>query len=100
MSKRKGDYITVEDLPTEVGKINKIYHANRSSMQNDFDFTTKKIKDNPLYYVQYCYARICSVFRNLNININDEKLSMINSFIQMMKLKYLEKYLSGQMYRN
>ncbi len=29
------------------------------------------LKDNPLYYVQYCYARICSVFRHVNININD-----------------------------
>jgi len=48
---------------------------NRSSdAELDFDFTKvkEKSKDNPLYYVQYCYARISSVFRNLNKNVNDE----------------------------
>ena len=48
---------------------------NRSSdVELDFDFSKvkEKSKDNPLYYVQYCYARICSVFRNVNININDK----------------------------
>ena len=47
---------------------------NRSSdVELDFDFTKvkEKTKDNPLYYVQYCYARISSVFRNINMNIND-----------------------------
>ena len=76
MSKRKGDYITVEDLITEVGKdATRFIMLNRSSdAELDFDFTKvkEKSKDNPLFYVQYCYARICSVFRNLNININDE----------------------------
>ena len=48
---------------------------NRSSdVELDFDFTNvkEKSKDNPLYYVQYCYARISSVFRNINKNINDD----------------------------
>ena len=76
MSKRKGDYITVEDLIKEVGKdATRFIMLNRSSdVELDFDFTKvkEKSKDNPLYYVQYCYARICSVFRNVNININDK----------------------------
>ena len=76
MSKRKGDYITVEDLINEVGKdATRFIMLNRSSdAELDFDFTKvkEKSKDNPLYYVQYCYARISSVFRNINININDE----------------------------
>ena len=75
MSKRKGDYITVEDLIKEVGKdATRFIMLNRSSdVELDFDFTKvkEKSKDNPLYYVQYCYARICSVFRHVNININD-----------------------------
>jgi len=75
MSKRKGDYITVEDLINEVGKdATRFIMLNRSSdVELDFDFTKVKeqSKDNPLYYVQYCYARICSVFRHVNININD-----------------------------
>jgi len=76
MSKRKGDYITVEDLINEVGKdATRFIMLNRSNeVELDFDFTKvkEKSKDNPLYYVQYCYARISSVFRNLNKNINDE----------------------------
>ena len=76
MSKRKGDYITVEDLITEVGKdATRFIMLNRSSdVELDFDFTKvkEKSKDNPLYYVQYCYARISSVFRHVNINMNDD----------------------------
>tara|TARA_B100000579_G_scaffold108878_1_gene86806 strand:+ start:1172 stop:2899 length:1728 start_codon:yes stop_codon:yes gene_type:complete len=75
MSKRKGDYITVEDLINEVGKdATRFIMLNRSSdAELDFDFTKvkEKSKDNPIYYVQYCYARISSVFRNVNININE-----------------------------
>ncbi len=74
MSKRKGDYITVEDLINEVGKdATRFIMLNRSSdVELDFDFTKvkEKSKDNPLYYVQYCYARISSVFRNSNVDIN------------------------------
>ena len=51
---------------------------------DDFKKVTEKTKDNPVYYVQYCYARICSVFRNLNLDLNeeinfDEKKFHINS---------------------
>jgi len=76
MSKRKGDYITVEDLINEVGKdATRFIMLNRSSdVELDFDFTKvkEKSKDNPLYYVQYCYARISSVFRHVNLNINKD----------------------------
>ena len=81
MSKRKGDYITVEDLISEVGKdATRFIMLNRSSdVELDFDFTKvkEKSKDNPLYYVQYCYARISSVFRHVNLNINEE-LKILN----------------------
>ena len=74
MSKRKGDYITVEDLISEVGKdATRFIMLSRSSdVELDFDFTKvkEKSKENPLYYVQYCYARISSVFRNANLDIN------------------------------
>ena len=86
MSKRKGDYITVEDLINEVGKdATRFIMLNRSSdVELDFDFAKvkEKSKDNPIYYVQYCYARIFSVFRNLNKKI-DEKLNINNT-----KLKF------------
>jgi arginyl-tRNA synthetase len=75
MSKRKGDYITVEDLISEVGKDGtRFIMLNRSSdVELDFDFAKvkEKSKDNPLYYVQYCFARISSVFRHVNLDINE-----------------------------
>ena len=74
MSKRKGDYITVEDLIDEVGKdATRFIMLNRSSdaeIDFDFDKVKEKSKDNPLYYVQYCYARICSVFRHIGKEID------------------------------
>ena len=76
MSKRKGDYITVEDLISEVGKdATRFIMLNRSSdVELDFDFTKvkDKSKDNPLYYVQYCFARISSVFRHVDLDINND----------------------------
>ena len=76
MSKRKGDYITVDDLIDEVGKdATRFIMLNRSSdveLDFDFDAVKEKSKDNPLYYVQYCYARISSVFRHLNKDLNKD----------------------------
>ena len=76
MSKRKGDYITVDDLLDQVGKdATRFIMLSRSSdVELDFNFTKvkEKSKDNPLYYVQYCYARISSVFRNINLDIKDK----------------------------
>ena len=74
MSKRKGDYITVDDLIKEVGKdATRFIMLNRSSdaeLDFDFDNVIEKSKENPLYYVQYCYARIASVFRHINKDLN------------------------------
>ncbi|PHX88753.1 MAG: arginine--tRNA ligase, partial [Pelagibacteraceae bacterium] len=76
MSKRKGDYITVDDLVEEVGKdATRFIMLNRSSdveLDFNFDSVKEKSKDNPLYYVQYCYARISSVYRHLNRDINSK----------------------------
>ncbi len=76
MSKRKGDYITLDDLIKEVGKdATRFIMLNRSSdAELDFDFNdvVEKSKDNPLYYVQYCYARICSVFRHIDRDIKNQ----------------------------
>jgi len=74
MSKRQGDYITVEDLINEVGKDStRFMMLNRSNdAVLDFDFkkVTEKSKDNPVFYVQYAYARINSIFRVLGIKLN------------------------------
>ncbi len=95
MSKRKGDYITVDDLIKEVGKdATRFIMLNRSSdveLDFDFDAVKEKSKDNPLYYVQYCYARISSVFRhigkdlNSNIELNDFSFEYSNDEIKILK---------------
>ena len=76
MSKRKGDYITVEDLINEVGKdATRFIMLNRSSdveLDFDFDNVIEKSKENPLYYVQYSYARIASVFRHLEKDLKSD----------------------------
>tara|TARA_B100001113_G_C20660360_1_gene427554 strand:- start:24 stop:563 length:540 start_codon:yes stop_codon:yes gene_type:complete len=76
MSKRKGDYITVDDLISEVGKdATRFIMLNRSSdveLDFDFDNVIEKSKENPLYYVQYCYARIASVFRHLEKDLKSD----------------------------
>ena len=96
MSKRKGDYITVEDLISEVGKdATRFIMLNRSSdVELDFDFTKvkEKSKDNPLYYVQYSYARISSVFRHVNIDINEDlKFNEFNFEYTKDEIKVLKK---------
>ncbi len=76
MSKRKGDYVTVDDLINEVGKdATRFIMLNRSSdVELDFDFDNliEKSKDNPLYYVQYSYARIASVFRHIERDLKSD----------------------------
>ena len=96
MSKRKGDYITVDDLISEVGKdATRFIMLNRSSdVELDFDFTKvkEKSKDNPLYYVQYAYARISSVFRHVNLDINkDIKFNEFNFTYTKDEIKILKK---------
>ena len=95
MSKRKGDYITVDDLIEEVGKdATRFIMLNRSGdveLDFDFDAVKEKSKDNPLYYVQYCYARISSVFRHINkdlssdIKIEDYKFEYTSDEIKILK---------------
>ncbi len=96
MSKRKGDYITVDDLVNEVGKdATRFIMLNRSSdaeLDFDFDNVIEKSKDNPLYYVQYCYARIASVFRHIGIDIKlDLKIDNFNFLYSEDEIKILKK---------
>ena len=96
MSKRSGDYITVKDLINEVGKDSaRFMMLNRSSdAEIDFDFkkVTEKSKENPVFYVQYAYARINSVFRLLKLNLNKKiKLDSKNIKINEHEIEILKK---------
>ena len=96
MSKRKGDYITVDDLINEVGKdATRFIMLSRSSdveLDFDFDNVIEKSKENPLYYVQYCYARIASVFRHLDKDLKDDiKINKFDFEYSNEEIKILKK---------
>ncbi len=68
MSKRAGRTVTLRDVVDEVGRdvVRFIMLTRKNDAPLDFDFAkvTEQSKDNPVFYVQYAHARICSVFRN------------------------------------
>ncbi|MGR8981224.1 MAG: arginine--tRNA ligase [Gammaproteobacteria bacterium] len=70
MSTRSGEFITLRQLRNEVGKdAARFFYLMRKSEQHmDFDLrlATSKSNDNPVFYVQYAHARVCSVFRQLD----------------------------------
>jgi len=84
MSKRAGDFISVQDLLNEVNKDSiRFMMLNRSNdVELDFDFekVKEKSKDNPVFYVQYAFARINSIIRSLKKNLADEILVDPKSF--------------------
>jgi arginyl-tRNA synthetase len=67
MSKRTGKAVTMEDLMDEVGVDAIRYFFTMRSMDShldfDMDLAVSKSNENPVFYVQYAYARICSIFR-------------------------------------
>lgn len=84
MSKRTGKALTLSDLLEEIPIDASRFYFNMqkasSSMDFDLDLAVQKTKDNPVYYCQYAYARICSIFQNTDIteteNINISKLNL------------------------
>ena len=67
MSKRTGESITLRELMEEVGTDAARYfflmRSTDSQLDFDLDLAKKKSSDNPVYYIQYAHARICSIFR-------------------------------------
>ena len=77
MSKRAGTIITLEDLVDAIGVDGARYSLARSSVDQtldiDLDLWTRQSSDNPVYYVQYGHARLCSIARRAS-----EALSLIH----------------------
>ncbi|GAB4269486.1 arginine--tRNA ligase [Thermincola ferriacetica] len=69
MSKRSGEFVTLDDLVEEVGKDAARYffvmRSPDSHLDFDMDLAKSKSNDNPVYYIQYAHARICSIFRQV-----------------------------------
>ncbi|MCS2610931.1 arginine--tRNA ligase [Halomonas dongshanensis] len=67
LSKRAGSYVTVRDLIDEVGRdATRFFLAARradSQLTFDIDLARSQSNDNPVYYVQYAHARVCSILR-------------------------------------
>jgi arginyl-tRNA synthetase len=67
MSKRAGEFVTIRDVMDEVGKDAMrwfmLMRTYDSHLDFDLDLATKQSQENPVYYVQYAHARICSITR-------------------------------------
>ena len=70
MSKRAGTYITLdellEEIPLDVARFFFLMRAPNTHMDFDLDLAREQSQKNPVYYVQYAYARICSILRKVS----------------------------------
>ncbi|MEQ1546216.1 arginine--tRNA ligase [Methyloglobulus sp.] len=103
MSTRSGEFVTLRQLRDEVGKdaARFFYVMRRSEQHMDFDLqlATSKTSENPVYYVQYAHARVCSVLRQLvEKSLPRDIVSGMNALTQLTEehelalLSTLERY--------
>lgn len=103
MSTRSGSFVTLEDLRMEVGNdAARFFYILRKSEQHmdfDLDLAKSKTNENPVYYIQYAHARICSVFRQANekeleLDKSQANLSLLTEEIEKSILRELSRYKS------
>ncbi|MEQ1740461.1 MAG: arginine--tRNA ligase [Methyloglobulus sp.] len=103
MSTRSGEFVTLRQLRDEVGKdaARFFYVMRRSEQHMDFDLqlATSKTNENPVFYVQYAHARVCSVLRQLvekgwprDIVSGMENLAQLTEEHELNLLSTLERY--------
>ena len=103
MSTRSGQFITLRELREEVGSdAARFFYVMRSHEQHldfDLDLAKSRTNDNPVYYIQYAHARICSVFRNLeqmdethNQAIGEAALNLLTEPHETLLLRALSRY--------
>ena len=103
MSKRTGKAIQLSDLLDEVGADSARFifntHESGSGMDFDLDLAVKQDSQNPVYYVQYAHARICSIFKKLDSNVKDlysgskdPDLSRLTQEIEKKLIFYMAMY--------
>ncbi|MEI7997350.1 MAG: DALR anticodon-binding domain-containing protein, partial [Methylococcaceae bacterium] len=103
MSTRSGEFVTLRQLRNEVGKdAARFFYVMRKSEQHmDFDLklATSKSNENPVFYVQYAHARVCSVFRQLdekgwerNLSLGMENLVKLTEDHEISLLGTLARY--------
>ena len=99
LSKRAGSYVTLRDLIDEVGcDATRYFLAARradSQLVFDIDIAKAQTNDNPVYYIQYAHARICSVLSQWNGDINSLRtvnLSPLNMPNEAKLMQRLSEY--------
>jgi len=103
MSTRSGEFVTLRQLRNEVGKdAARFFYAMRRSEQHmDFDLklATSKTNENPVFYVQYAHARVCSVLRQLdekgfqrNVQLGMDNLTLLSAEHEIALLGTLARY--------
>ncbi len=85
MSKRAGTFVTLRDVVDQVGadvtRFVMLTRKNDAPLDFDFDKVLEQSKDNPVFYVQYAHARVCSVLRKAaeaGISVDDATLAQAN----------------------
>ena len=67
MSKRRGDFVTLDDLLDDIGvdatRFFMLMRSHETPIDIDLELARTHSSDNPVYYAQYAHARICSLFR-------------------------------------
>ena len=99
MSKREGEFVTMRELMEEVGLDAARYFFIMRSTDSHFDFdldlAKKESKDNPVYYIQYAHARICSIKDNteeLAADLETADLGLLEDEAEKELLQYLAYY--------
>ncbi|MDY4474612.1 arginine--tRNA ligase [Mitsuokella sp.] len=100
MSKRTGQSVTLNELMEEVGTDAARYFFLMRSLDSQLDFdldlAKKKSNDNPVYYIQYAHARICSIFRQAEETklalSAAPKLSLLTDESEVDLIKKIESY--------
>tara|TARA_Y100000768_G_scaffold384779_1_gene369490 strand:+ start:692 stop:2350 length:1659 start_codon:yes stop_codon:yes gene_type:complete len=97
-SKRSGNIYTVRDLLEIVGKdvcrFNFLSRSMDSQQEFDLQLATNESSENPVYYVQYAYARLCSIINSFNDNFNIDKvdLNLLTSDYEKEIIDYLDYF--------
>jgi len=97
MSKRTGTYIVLDELIDEVGlDIARFFFLTRSPnthLNFDLDLAKEQSEKNPVYYIQYAYARICSIFKKaLGYKPEAKNLELLNHVSELKLIKQLIKF--------
>jgi len=96
MSTRSGSFVTLRELRKEVGNdAARFFYILRKSEQHmdfDLDLAKSKTNENPVFYIQYAHARICSVLKQDAGDATTIDLSLLNNEAESTLIKQLNRY--------